>query len=313
MTEIIYVINPAWYKYFIISLHTLLASGTDFNAIRVFCVGGKLDKFRPKDKRIFLEEVPSLAVDDFFLINKVYSCKSLADRIVFLDADTLIFRPLHDIWADSKADFIGRHESFYEKEEFNQQYWKKILNSINAKSTTPYFNSGFFVFQNNAHKRIGKIWEEFIHKGLNRELFHPEKIHWPLGKRYTEQISFSLAIGALDLSYKIMDQREHIYGWNEEFEDVEIEDIAVLHTGGRQFYDYLCKVRKQINLPLREKFKIWYINYRNLIPRSIKNKLKEFLTKDQIEMVKTLRKVLLRVFCHKRYKPNRSSPYFLVL
>ena len=159
MTEIVYVLSPDWDHYLFTSLHTLLQSGSTFDQVRIYCVGDKPETWDFEDARIIVQEVSPLA-GTYFLINKTYLTESDAERVIFLDADTLVLGSLDNIWKQSNADFIGRIAVGYHKDKWNQRRWKRALRGVGAESITPYFNSGFIVFQNGSHRRVGSSWRQ---------------------------------------------------------------------------------------------------------------------------------------------------------
>jgi hypothetical protein len=233
-TEIVYVISPGWGCHLLASLHSLVASGTQFDAVRVICVGTKPDSWVFNDSRVTVDEVGPLHDKDF-LINKTYVCHSEADRLVFLDADTLVLAPLDQVWNKTEADFIARIATYGTAKE-DVERWTRLLSSLNA-SDVPYFNSGFFVFQNGTHRAVADYWKEFTLKGLNKELFDPGEIHGP---RFAEQISLSLAVGSAHLSFRAMEKREHSFGWASD----SFDDAVVYHTGNGAFFSYATKISK---------------------------------------------------------------------
>lgn len=273
MTEIVYVINYAWKKYLTFSINTLLVSGTEFDNIRIFCVGNSPKKMEFKDKRIIIEKVPYFGPGNCFLGNKTYVCNSPAKRVIFLDADTLVFNPLHQIWEHKNDDIIARCASRCNNETWDQRYWNEVLGRVGANPSTPYFNSGFVVFQNNAHKRIENVWKEFMLCGKNKGIYDPERIH---GKnRFAEQISLSLAVGVLRLSYSFMSKAEHAYSWEEEnLNSYPKDQVKLLHIHRDHFFhNTIIKICDKLDLAQKIKFKIWCLYVREAMIKKI-NRMK---------------------------------------
>ena len=245
-TEIVYVVSPNYGCYLFGFLHSLLASKSSFDKVTIFCIGKRPSSWIFKDSRIVVEEVPSLDVH-YFLINKTYITNIKADRVIFLDSDTLILNSLDHVWQGVNTDFIGRVTSYPEQRNCNQQKWIDLFQSINAQYT-PYFNAGFFIIQNGKHHDLP--WYSLVQSGLKKELFDPSKIH-PSSKKQggvpsegmfmTEQIALSLAIGSSRLSYHILSRREHAYGWKSE----PYDDAIVYHTGGHLFFRYAALLEKE--------------------------------------------------------------------
>ena len=219
-TEVVYVCSPDWQHYLFTSLRSLLASGTAFDRVVIYCIGKRPHYWNFEDSRIVVEEVEPLS-DDYFLINKVYMCQSRADRVIFLDADTMVLKSLDSLYRNVDSDFIGRVAGQCQNKNWDQEKWVEGLGLVNADET-PYFNSGLVIFQNRAQQRIGSLWLDFTRKNLAGELMDLKS------PRFAEQFSLSLAVGAARLSCHLLDRTEHAYGWRNE----PYSDAAVFHTSG---------------------------------------------------------------------------------
>src|SRR3990172_4209288 len=106
-TEVVYVCPPDWRHYLFTSLRSLLASGTSFDRVVIYCVGRLPRNWRFEDPRILVEEVPPL-IDGYFLSNKTYLCQRPVDRVIYLDADTMIRKPIDTLYLNVASDFVGR-------------------------------------------------------------------------------------------------------------------------------------------------------------------------------------------------------------
>jgi len=219
-TEVVYVCSPDWQHYLFTSLRSLLASGTSFDRIVIYCIGKRPHHWNFEDSRIEVEEVEPL-IDGYFLINKVYMCDSRADRVIFLDADTMVLKSLDSLYRNVDSDFIGRVAGQCQNQNWDQEKWVKALGVVNADET-PYFNSGLIIFQNGAQQRISSLWLDFTRKNLAGELMDLKS------PRFAEQVSLSLAVGAARLSCHLLDRTEHAYGWRKE----PYSDAVVFHTSG---------------------------------------------------------------------------------
>ena len=219
-TEVVYVCSPDWQHYLFTSLRSLLASGTSFSRVVIYCIGKRPRHWCFVDPRIVVEEVEPLS-GSYFLINKVYMCQSRADRVIFLDADTMVLKPLDSLYRNVASDFIGRVAGQYQNENWDQEQWVQALGLVNADET-PYFNSGLIIFQNGTQQRISSLWPDFTRKNLAGELMDLKS------PRFAEQLSLSLAIGAARLSCHLLDKTEHAYGWRKE----PYSDAVVFHTSG---------------------------------------------------------------------------------
>ena len=163
-TEVVYVCSPDWQHYLFTSLRSLLASGTSFDRIVIYCIGKRPHHWNFEDTRIEVKEVEPL-IDGYFLGNKVYMCDSRADRVIFLDADTMVLKSLDSLYRNVDSDFIGRVAGQCENKNWDQEKWVKALGLVNADET-PYFNSGLIIFQNGAQRRISSLWLDFTRKNL---------------------------------------------------------------------------------------------------------------------------------------------------
>jgi len=77
---------------------------------------------------------------------------------------------------------------------------------VDADSATPYFNSGFVIFQNCAHQRIRSSWRRFTRHLMEGQLPDPGLLNGT--HKYAEQVALSLAISAVGLSYYELDKKE---------------------------------------------------------------------------------------------------------
>ncbi len=226
-TEIVYLCSPNHYENLLFtSIRSLLKSGSNFDLIIVFCVGQKPKYWDILDPRIQIVEVESLREDNF-LINKVYALTRTTDRLIFLDADTLVLKPIDTIYQDTGADFIGRPASRYTWQD-GQNKWLQVLEKYKCRDI-PYFNCGFFIFQNGSHLSLFETWRDLTEQVLNdstTQSFH--------GKRFAEQIALSLTLGKSSISYKCMKKHEHTYGW----ESAKGKEAVVYHTGGTNYLSY---------------------------------------------------------------------------
>jgi hypothetical protein len=232
-TEIAYLVTPDWYHQLFVSLSSLLSSGTEFDRLRIVCVGKRPGSWVFTDPRIVVEEVPRLDDGDFFMINKVHIVRTQADRLVFLDADTLVLGPLHPVWERRDEDFIGRETSICRRPGWDREGWNALLDGMGARRSL-YFNSGFVVFQNGSHRGLADSWKEITEGGRSRELFDPTRFH---KKGNVNQIALSLAVASAGLTTHEMEPREHAYGWDGD----SWRDALLFHVGGR---GYFAKARR---------------------------------------------------------------------
>jgi len=244
MTEVAYVVSPNWGHYLYVSLHTLIKSGTSVDSIRIFCVGPIPRSWSFSDPRIELVEVDSLDAD-YFLINKTYSTSSSADRLIFLDADTIVLNNLSILWNRDNSDFIGRLASGYGRSGWRQERWEALLQRIGADSDKGYFNCGFFIFQNKSHSKIHHTWRQFTLGAVSKSLFDPLELG-RVRPRNAEQIALSMAVSSENLTVTKMDSTGHSYGWTFD----PHRSSVLYHTGSLGYFNFAATLDKLHGLDL---------------------------------------------------------------
>jgi hypothetical protein len=230
-TEVVYVCSPDREQQLFVSLGMLLTSGTSFDRVVIFCVGRRPQNWRFVDSRIVVKEVSPL-FNDYFYGNKIYLCERLAPRVVFLDTDTLILRPLDILWQGRDVDFLARVGTAYEDHDWKRELWQETLRRV-GPSEVPMFNAGVLIFQNSAHRRIQAAWLNFVTRYLTGELAPP----FP-DTRMPEQWGLALAVGSVKLRYSLLQPTDHTYGWIGE----PYSDAVVFHTGNPLFEKYAFKM-----------------------------------------------------------------------
>jgi len=128
---------------------------------------------------------------EYFPINKIYLCECEAESVVFLDADTFIFRDIEELFdANQKNDFSAC------KSPMPSDWSSDFLGS----SVT--FNSGVMLFNNGSHKSIGPLW---VNQCESTWCGDTELSNWIRnGNRWrTEEVSLSKVIldNDVDFSY----------------------------------------------------------------------------------------------------------------
>lgn len=83
-----------------------------------------------------------------FLQNKLRVADIESERLVFIDANTLILRPLHCMWKNEPAHFLARPAMRFRDE--SDASWASMPEELHLPYS-PYFNSGYFVM-NTAEK-----------------------------------------------------------------------------------------------------------------------------------------------------------------
>lgn len=230
-TAIVYICSPDRYRQLSFSLGTLLQSGTRFSRVVVFCIGED-PGWDFGDERVDVRPVPNL-YDDYFYGNKLYVCDVDADRVVFLDTDTLIFAPIDRIWSARSAPVVARVASAYDSAKWNGRLWKETCSRF-GENVVPMFNTGFLIFHDGSHHRVREVWQEAI------ELYRARTLSPPFEDRMSDQYGLSLAISARGISYAVMSPNEHSYGWIDSNLD---RNTVVFHTANSLFERYLAKFK----------------------------------------------------------------------
>ncbi|MGK7940817.1 MAG: hypothetical protein AB4062_11845 [Crocosphaera sp.] len=277
LTEIVYVCSPNQYENMLFtSLRSLLKSNSSFDKLTIFCVGKKPKVWEVLDSRIQVVEVEPLREDDF-LINKTYALTSEAERVIFIDSDTLIINAIDSVYENVSEDFLGKPASHYFKED-NRSQWQTLLKQNNYRDI-PYFNSGFFIFQNSSHQRIFKTWRDWNHKLLSEESI-PKNFH---DKRsMAEQMALSLSLAESSLTYKCMEDYEHMFVWLKN-QKIYSEKGVVLHTGSKAFFKHIPSLEIELGLiwdnlpqfkyyPNRIHYHRWKVTLEEVYKRIFKNK-----------------------------------------
>jgi hypothetical protein len=191
-----------------------------------------------------LVEVDTLDAN-YFLINKTYATSSLADRLIFLDADTIVLKKLDTLWNRKSSDFIGRLASGYGRPGWRQERWEELLRRVGAESDKGYFNCGFLIFQNKSHNRIHHPWREFTSGAIDKSLFDPLELG-RVRTRNAEQIALSMAVSSENLTVTKMDSLGHSYGWKFD----PHRSSVLYHTGSLGYFNFAAALDKLYELDL---------------------------------------------------------------
>lgn len=250
-TNIVYVCSPDWSDQLIVSMYSLLRSGTTFDRIIVYCVGTPPRNWVFADPRVEVREKASLPeaallVEGKFYVNKAYLCFSEAERTVFLDADTVVLRPIDAIWRRSQADVTARLTARVFEPTWSAALWNDVQRKVGGTEGYPYFNSGCLVFQNGAHRKLERTWPDLI-SSLGRGIpVFANALH-ETGTRLTEQLALSLAMGVHNLSYSLMTPNDHTYLWCGE----DYRNSIVLHTSGPRFLGFINSIGLSVDMASR--------------------------------------------------------------
>lgn len=248
-TSIVYVCSPDWSDQLLVSMYSLFKSGTTFDKVIVYCIGSPPRSWVFADPRVEIrarEPLPEaeILVEGKFYVNKAYLCRSESDRTVFLDADTIIRRPIDSIWQRSDADITARLASRVFEPTWSASLWDDVQKKLGGTAGYPYFNCGCLVFQNGAHRKLEKTWPDLI-SSLGRGIpVFSSALH---ERRCTEQLALSLAMGVHNLSYSLMAPSDHTYLWAGE----DYRNSIVLHTSGPRFLGFIASMGLSVDMASR--------------------------------------------------------------
>lgn len=228
-TTIVYICSPDRHRQLSFSLSTLLRSGTRFDEIVVYCVGPD-PHWDFGDRRVVVRPVPN-RYPDYFYGNKLYVCDVDAERVVFLDTDTLVFSPLDRVWSGRSAPVIARVASAYGSARWNAPLWRATCSRF-GQGVVPMFNTGFLVFQDGAHRRVRRTWTEAV------GLYRARVLAPPFEDRMSDQYGLPLAMLRERIDYAPMTPREHTYGW---IDPARAPDTVVFHTANSLFETYVAR------------------------------------------------------------------------
>lgn len=213
------------------SIESLYEAGSAVDRVRVFLWRG--------DGNVDLELGSSVAVTpveplfgEFPYGNVVYSSWSEARRVVYLDADTIVLRPLEELWENKDGDVLARVGTAFELRKWNHEAWEETFRRHGAP-VVPMFNTGLVVFQHGVQHKLRELWERFTWAYLRDEETWPWH-DW----RLPQQHALSLAVGVTGVSYTPLTQRDHAFGWTHE----SYGDAIVLHTGNERYGELAAKL-----------------------------------------------------------------------
>ncbi|NLI09034.1 MAG: hypothetical protein GX457_18385 [Thermotogaceae bacterium] len=131
--------------------------------------------------------------------------------LLYLDADTVILKDIHNLLHFTKKDLSARLAWVYQQQEiWNSRYdsaWRKVI-SITGLNYIPILNSGVMLFQNGSHLKIRDPWNTYMKRFLQCEL---PQVYGSF--RHYEQLGLALAISEQKLSVEIMPEDLHGFGW----------------------------------------------------------------------------------------------------
>jgi SAM-dependent methyltransferase len=224
-TEIVYVCSSDYVPMVELSLRSLLASGSEFDRISIYLTGQIPTTLEDLPDSVTVKAIDPL-LGDYFYGNKLFVCESQYGRAIFLDADTLVLKPLQRLYEGTSADLLARPGSASALPGWDEQSWQSTFRKLRLGPPVPMLNAGVLVFQNGAHARIQPHWADYIEQYRQGNLPHPSN-----DLRMFEQWSLSLAVSKSGLEVMTLSENEHAFGWRADCAD----EAVVFHTGGRLF------------------------------------------------------------------------------
>ena len=241
ITEVAYVCSADFEPLLFLSMRSLFSSGTTFDRVVVYLVDTDAPNWRFRDDRIHVEVVSDISDTGwgkngkYWGTNKTHFCQSDADRLIYLDVDTLVLRPIDAIYESSDADLLARLGVRTYTHRWDPVWWQSALNSAGSGSF-PLYSPGFMVMQNASHRRIKKTWRDCIKSILQGEV--P-----PLGPdKHAELYAYSLACGVEGLTHQDMLPEHHRYAMIGE----DFDDAVVYHLGTPGFYRHYFRVEDKL-------------------------------------------------------------------
>lgn len=240
-TEIVYVCSPDFWRYLFLSMRTLYSSGTSFDKLTIYVTGQQHPGWTFDDPRVEVKLVPTMD-EKYWGYNKCYLCHSDSDRVIYLDTDVMVLRPIDELYQDSSAELIARYiVGYYMNKYWDPEKWKSILKSLGFPDY-PKYMPGFMIFQNGSHRRLKDSWPALIKDILD------DKIENCPPDRFAELHAFSLACSQEGLTHELMPDYGHRYAMIGESH----EDAVVHHLGTPGFYRYYLPIEKAMGLHKRK-------------------------------------------------------------
>lgn len=149
---------------------------------------------------------------------KIHICDVDCLNVIFLDCDTVIKKDLTPL-LDGEFDFAARSEIFdfatRSKLQEYQSSWETMFKQFNKKPI-PMPNSGFMIFKNYCHKKIGEEWRKLMESDST------------FGDRYIAREQCTLALCISEKRIRWLTAHQHAFRWRGETK----VDTYVLHGRG---------------------------------------------------------------------------------
>lgn len=225
---ICYLVSRGWEINLYVSIHSLIQSESSVDSIKVFSVGDRIRWIEELSIPVDIKEV-SNKNSNYFQHNKPYITELDAETVIYMDSDTLVINSI-DPLIDDKFCLKVRPDSSYESGPyFDHERWEELLYEYKSPKG-PLFNSGFMIFKENSHRKIGDIWKKTIDK--ERKVWEKRGEDGFRGRETTDQMSFSISVLKTIDEIEYMSPEEHAYGWKKNPNDIAPQTV-VYHTGSR--------------------------------------------------------------------------------
>jgi hypothetical protein len=236
-TEVVYHCTPDRAGELRASVESLFDAGSLVDRVTVYAWGGDIGAgLEPYGPKVVVAPVEPL-FGEFSYANVLYACSSEAPRVVYLDVDTIVLKPLNELWAGKDADVLARVGTAFELRKWRHDIWEETFRR-HGSDPVPMFNTGLVVFQHRSQRKLRELWERFTWAYLRGEETAPWN-DW----RIPQQFALSLAVGVSDVDYSLLGPREHAFGWTNE----SYEDAVVFHTGGEFHARFMAELADRKN------------------------------------------------------------------
>lgn len=243
VTEVAYVCTEDFWPLLSLSMQSLFRSGTSFDRVVVYVVGETMPAWKFRDPRVSVRLVPDISDSGwgkdglYWGTNKTHFCESDADRVIYLDVDTLVLKPIDRLYVGDDSDLLARHAVRVYTHGWDPDWWTEALSSVGV-SGFPLYSPGFMVMQNSSHQRICQDWRGCIRRILDGDV--PPLV----ADKHAELYAFSLACGVQGLACCDLNPSAHRYAMIGE----GFDDAVVYHLGTPGFYRHYYNVRSALGI-----------------------------------------------------------------
>lgn len=270
--KIVYVCSPDWEDYLFTSIQSVLSTGTSFDEIVIYCVGDKPDYWNFDGVSIRAIEVPSVN-DKLWFFNKIHICNVDANRVVYLDADTVVLSPLDRLFDNMSGDIGGRRATQSTLTSWDKELWKNCLEGYDSSTTFPYLCAGVLLFDNGSHRNIKVSWPGIAYDiCINANDEEPPIYN---SRKYYEQAALSIASAAEGLKPHLFSSKQISHGW-----EGDSYESTVYHTGNGQFFRHAYIINEKSNFMSNinemPRYNLYLKHMKKNLPKRAKNLVSKF-------------------------------------